>query len=37
MKIRPVVAELFRTDGSTGGPTDRHDVVNSRFSLCESA
>jgi hypothetical protein len=27
MKIRPVGAELFHTDGRT----DRHDEVNSRF------
>jgi len=28
MKIRPVGAEVMRTDG----PTDRHDEANSRFS-----
>jgi hypothetical protein len=32
IKIRPVGAELFRTDGQT----DRHDEANSRFSqFCE--
>jgi len=34
MKIRPVGAELFHTDGQT----DRHDEDNSRFSqFCERA
>jgi hypothetical protein len=38
MKIRPVVAELFHTDGQTEGRMDRHDEANSRFSqFCESA
>jgi len=42
MKIRPVGAELFHTDGRTDGRRDRqtgvHDEANSRFSqLCERA
>jgi len=28
MKIRPVAAELFRTDGQT----DKHDKINTHFS-----
>ena len=40
MKIRPVGAELFhtdgRTDGLTDGQTDRLDEANSRFTqLCK--
>ena len=31
MKIRPVRAELFHGEGRTGGRTDRHGDVNSRF------
>ena len=37
MKIRPVLAELFRTDRQTvvpRGRTERHDEANSRFSQC---
>jgi len=34
MKIRPVGAELFHTNGRT----DKHDEANNRFSkFCESA
>jgi hypothetical protein len=32
MKIREVGAELFHSDGQTGGQTDRHDEANSRLS-----
>jgi len=31
MKIRPVVAELFRVDRRTDGKPDRHDEANSHF------
>jgi len=31
MKIRPVGADLFYTDGRTDGRTDRHDKANTRF------
>jgi hypothetical protein len=31
MKIRPVVAELFRADRRTDGQPDRHDEANSHF------
>jgi hypothetical protein len=38
MKIHPVGAELFHTDGRTDGRTDRHDETNSRFSqFCKRA
>jgi hypothetical protein len=32
MKIRPVGAELFHTDGRTDIQTDIHDEANCRFS-----
>jgi len=36
MNIHPVGAELLHADGRTDGQTDRHDVLNSRFSqFCE--
>jgi hypothetical protein len=38
MKIRPVGAKLFHTDGKTDGRTDRYDEADSRFSqFCERA
>jgi len=36
MKIRPVVAELFRAGGRAEGRKDGHDEANRRFSkFCE--
>jgi hypothetical protein len=32
MKIRPMEAELFRSDGRTDRQTDRHDEANNRLS-----
>jgi len=32
MKIRPVEAELFHSDGRTDGRKDRHDEASKRFS-----
>ena len=32
MKIRPVGAELFHSEGGTGGQTDRHYETDSHFS-----
>jgi hypothetical protein len=38
MKIRPVVADLFHTDGRTDGRTDTPNEANSSFSkFCERA
>ena len=33
MKIFPVTAKLFHTEGRTSGQTDRHEETNSRFSV----
>jgi len=32
MKIRPVRAEFFHTEGQADKQTDRHDVANPRYS-----
>jgi hypothetical protein len=38
IKILPLGAELFVTDGRTDGQAARYDDINSRFSqLCECA
>jgi hypothetical protein len=38
MKIRPVVAKLFRAKARTAGQTDGHDEANGRFSqFCRNA
>ena len=38
MKIFPVGAELFHSNGQTDRRTDRHDEANNRFSqYCERA